>query len=237
MRAIARLDSDLTFPPTSDALDEPNGLLAVGGDLSPERLLAAYRRGIFPWYEEPQPILWWTPDPRSILLPDELHVSRSLKRTLRSDCFRVTTNTCFEKVMAECASLRGDGLGTWIDAEMSDAYSALHALGHAHSVEVFDEPGNLVGGLYGVSIGRAFFGESMFSRVTDASKTALVALVNIASRAGIALIDCQVESEHLNSMGARCISRLDFEQRLAQTVDDEIDAGIWGFSTGSGALL
>lgn len=237
MRAIAHLDSDSTFPPTSEALDEPNGLLAVGGDLSPQRLLAAYRNGIFPWYEAPQPILWWTPDPRSVLFPDELHISRSLKRTLRSGCFRIATNNCFERVMEECASLRGDGLGTWIDDAMIGAYRKLHELGHAHSIEVFDDGENLVGGLYGVSIGRAFFGESMFSRATDASKAALVALVNIAQRGGIGLIDCQVESDHLNSMGARCISRLDFERRLAQTVDEEIDAGIWRFNTGCGALL
>lgn len=237
MRAIARLDDESIFPPTCEALDEPNGLLAVGGDLSPQRLLAAYRNGIFPWYEEPQPILWWTPDPRSVLFPDELHISRSLKRTLRSDCFRIATNNCFSKVMKECASLRGDGLGTWIDDAMISAYGELHELGYAHSIEVFDRRDTLVGGLYGVSIGRAFFGESMFSRVTDASKVALVALVNIAQRGGIALIDCQVESDHLNSMGARCISRLDFERRLEQTVIEEIDAGIWHLDTGCGALL
>ncbi|NND68423.1 MAG: leucyl/phenylalanyl-tRNA--protein transferase [Halioglobus sp.] len=237
MRATPRLDDDAAFPPTCEALDEPNGLLAVGGDLSPARLLSAYRRGIFPWYEEPQPILWWTPDPRSILIPAELHLSRSLKRTLRSDCFRVSANACFEAVMKECASLRGDGLGTWIDDAMISAYGELHALGYAHSIEVFDRRDNLVGGLYGVSLGRAFFGESMFSLESDASKVALVALVNIAQHGGIALIDCQVESDHLNSMGARCVSRLDFERRLAHTVDEEIDAGIWRFSAGCGALL
>ncbi len=237
MRAIARLDEDLTFPPTGEALEEPNGLLAVGGDLSPQRLLAAYRLGIFPWYEEPQPILWWTPDPRSVLFPDELHISRTLRRTLRSDCFHVRADSRFDAVLEGCASLRGDGLGTWIGDAMITAYKALHTLGYAHSIEVFDREDHLVGGLYGVCIGRAFFGESMFSRVADASKVALVALVNIAQRGGIRLIDCQVESDHLNSLGARCISRLDFERCLAQTVEEETNAGIWRLSTGCGALL
>ncbi|MDX1732764.1 MAG: leucyl/phenylalanyl-tRNA--protein transferase [Halioglobus sp.] len=237
MRAIRRLDGDSDFPPTSEALDSPNGLLAVGGDLSPQRLLQAYRLGIFPWYEEPQPVLWWTPDPRSVLFPDELHVSRTLRRTLRRDDYRLAVDTRFERVMRECACLRGDGLGTWIDEQMIAAYGALHTMGLAHSIEVSDAKGSLVGGLYGVALGGAFFGESMFSRRTDTSKIALVALVDIARRGGLQMIDCQVESEHLNTMGARCISRLDFEARLAQTIDIAVDSDIWHLPGTCGGLL
>jgi leucyl/phenylalanyl-tRNA--protein transferase len=237
MRQIRRLDNDRDFPPSSEALDYPNGLLAVGGGLSPERLISAYRRGIFPWYEEPQPVLWWTPDPRSVLFPDELHVSRTLRRTLRADRFALAVDKQFTRVMRECAQLRGDGLGTWIDEDMTAAYSALHRRGHAHSIEVLDGHGHLVGGLYGVALGRVFFGESMFSRVSDASKVALVALVSILRRGGFHMIDCQVESDHLNSLGARNIGRLDFERRLAQTVDIEADAAIWRLPASCGALL
>jgi leucyl/phenylalanyl-tRNA--protein transferase len=237
MRQIRRIDNARDFPPSCDALDYPNGLLAVGGDLSPENLLAAYRRGIFPWYEEPQPILWWTPDPRSVLFPDEIHISRSLRKTLRRDGFRLALDTSFEAVMHECAQLRGDGLGTWIDRDMVRAYCALHRLGYAHSIEVMDDGGSLVGGLYGVALGRVFFGESMFSKVADASKVALVALCHILRRGGFELIDCQVESEHLNTMGARNIGRLDFERRLAQTIDMETDPGIWELPGTCGGLL
>ena len=235
MRAIPRLDSD--FPPSCEALDDPNGLLAVGGELTPQRLLAAYRRGIFPWYEEPQPVLWWTPDPRSILLPDELHLSRSLRKTLRANAFHLAVDGQFTRVMGECAQLRGDGLGTWIDDDMTAAYSLLHAQGIAHSVEVLDRDGALVGGLYGVALGRVFFGESMFSRTSDASKVALVALVDILRRGEFQLIDCQVESAHMNSLGAHNINRLDFERRLAQTVDIATDAGIWTLPATCGDLL
>jgi len=237
MRKVLRLDIDSEFPPSCEALEYPNGLLAVGGGLSPERLLAAYRRGIFPWYEEPQPVLWWTPDPRSVLFPDELHISRSLRKTLRRDHFRLAVDQQFTRVMHECAQLRGDGLGTWIDNDMVAAYTTLRELGYAHSVEVCDTSGALVGGLYGVALGQVFFGESMFSRVTDASKVALVALVDILRRGGFTMIDCQVESDHLNSLGARTIDRLDFEQRLAQTVDIKIEPGIWQLPATSGGLL
>ena len=237
MRAIRRLDYGTDFPPTSEALDYPNGLLAVGGDLSPTRLLAAYRRGIFPWYADPQPILWWTPDPRSILLPENLHVSRSLRKTLRANAYRLAADTRFEEVMRACAQLRGDGLGTWIDDAMVEAYSALHSMGHAHSIEVFDTQGRLAGGLYGVALGGVFFRESMFSRRSDASKVALVALAQIMLRHGLRMIDCQVESEHLNSMGAHNVSRLDFERRLAQTIDIEIAADIWHLPATCGGLL
>ena len=237
MRQIRQLFPGDHFPPTSEALDYPNGLLAVGGGLSPERLLDAYSRGIFPWYDEPQPVLWWTPDPRSILLPGELHVSRSLRKTLRRDAFLLQIDRRFERVMRECAVLRGDGLGTWIGQDMIDAYCELHRLGHAHSIEVLDREGRLVGGLYGVAIGRVFFGESMFSRVSDASKVAMVALVDILRRGAFAMIDCQVETDHLNSLGARNVSRLDFERRLAQTIGVEPEPGAWVLPASCGGLL
>ena len=237
MRRIRRLDNDSDFPPTSEALDDPNGLLAVGSDLTPQRLLAAYRRGIFPWYEEPQPVRWWTPDPRSVLFPQALHISRSLRKTLRRNALYLAVDQQFTRVMHECAQLRGDGLGTWIDDAMITAYSELQAQGHAHCIEVLEEDGALVGGLYGVALGRVFFGESMFSRVTDASKVALVALVDILRRGGFQMIDCQVESDHLNSLGACNINRLDFERRLAQTIDIETDPGIWHLPTTCGGLL
>jgi leucyl/phenylalanyl-tRNA--protein transferase len=237
MRPILRLEKDSDFPPSSEALDYPNGLLAVGGELTTQRLLAAYRQGIFPWYEEPQPVLWWTPDPRSVLFPDELHISRSLRKTLRRDKFHLAVDSQFARVMGECAQLRLDGLGTWIDDDMIAAYCTLQALGFAHSIEVLDEDGVLLGGLYGVALGQVFFGESMFSRASDASKVALVALVSILRRRGFQMIDCQVETDHMNSLGARTIKRLDFERRLAQTVDIETDAGTWQLPATCGDLL
>jgi leucyl/phenylalanyl-tRNA--protein transferase len=237
MLQIQRLAPGSDFPPTSEALEYPNGLLAVGGDLSPQRLISAYRNGIFPWYEEPQPVLWWTPDPRSVLLPDELHISRSLRKTLRKNTFRLAIDRQFTRVMHECAQLRGDGLGTWIDHEMIAAYSTLQEQGIAHSIEVTDADGLLVGGLYGLALGQVFFGESMFSRASDASKVAMVALVDILRRGGFKLIDCQIESDHLNSLGAHNIKRLDFERRLAQTVDVETDPGIWRLPDTCGDLL
>ena len=225
------------FPPTSAALEEPNGLLAVGGDLSRERLLNAYRRGIFPWFQEPQPILWWTPDPRSVLFPADLHISRSLRKTLRRNEFRLAVDSAFRAVMLGCAEPRADGGGTWIGESMLAAYTDLHRSGEAHSVEVYDTAGDLVGGLYGVVVGGAYFGESMFSRRSDASKVALVGLASLARRAGIGVIDCQVESEHLNSMGAKNVRRLDFEALLAQTVDMELNPGTWTLPESCGELL
>ena len=225
------------FPPSREALEYPNGLLAAGGELTPARLLSAYRRGIFPWYEEPQPVLWWTPSPRAVLFPAELHISRSLRRVLRRDSFALATDTAFGEVMAACAEPRRDTLGTWIGRDMLAAYIALHREGHAHSVEVLDGTGQLVGGLYGVALGGVFFGESMFSRQPDASKVALVALVDILSRGGFGLIDCQVGNPHLTSLGARDIDRLDFEARLAQNVGNEVDPGIWSLPGTCGALL
>lgn len=237
MRPIRQLHTGDSFPPTSEALEYPNGLLAVGGDLTPARLLAAYRRGIFPWYEQPQPVLWWSPDPRSVLLPDKLHISRSLLKTLRKNRFKLAVDQRFETVMRKCAQLRADGLGSWIGDDMLAAYCDLHHIGHAHSVEVLDADGELVGGLYGIALGRAYFGESMFSTVSDASKVALVALLDILNRGGFELIDCQVESDHLNSLGAENMSRLDFERLLAQTVDIDHDPEIWRLPATCGELL
>lgn len=237
MQRVPFLDRDDDFPPTSEALRYPNGLLAAGGDLCAQRLLAAYRRGIFPWYEAPQPVLWWTPDPRSVLFPSELHISRSLRKTLRANALYLSIDTQFARVMRNCAALRRAGAGTWIDEDMVAAYTDLHGLGLAHSVEISDEAGELVGGLYGVALGRVFFGESMFSRVTDSSKIALVALVDILRRGEFHMIDCQVENDHLNSLGARRINRLDFEQRLEQTVGVATHDDIWQLPASCGDLL
>ncbi len=237
MRYLRQLQGGEEFPPTSEALDYPSGLLAVGGDLTPQRLIAAYRRGIFPWYEEPQPVLWWTPDPRSVLFPERLHISRSLRKTLRSNRFRLAVDQRFEQVMRECAQPRADGLGTWIGADMIGAYCDLHAIGHAHSIEVLDLEGELVGGLYGIALGRAFFGESMFSRVSDASKVAVVALMDIMRRGGFRLVDCQVESRHLNSLGAQNLNRAEFERLLDETIDVAHDQNVWQLPLACGELV
>ncbi|MBT8442222.1 MAG: leucyl/phenylalanyl-tRNA--protein transferase [Gammaproteobacteria bacterium] len=201
-----------SFPDPRLALSEPDGLLAVGGDLAPERLLAAYRRGIFPWYQDDQPILWWSPNPRAVLFPAEMRISRSLRRTLRRNTFDVSVNQDFAGVIAGCAAER-DQTGTWITEDMLQAYTTLHRSGHAHSIETWHD-GKLVGGLYGVSIGGVFFGESMFARATDASKVALTQLTAMRRDMGIELIDCQVASAHLASLGARQISRTDFQAQL-----------------------
>jgi leucyl/phenylalanyl-tRNA--protein transferase len=237
MRRVPFLHGQADFPPSCEALENPNGLLAAGGDLSVPRLLAAYRRGIFPWYEAPQPILWWTPNPRSVLFPDELRISRSLRKTLKSNAFGLHADKQFAAVMQECAKPRREAGGTWIGEEMLAAYVGLHTMGFAHSVEVTDQDGTLVGGLYGVALGQIFFGESMFSRVADTSKVALVALVHILRRGSFQMIDCQVENNHLNSLGARNIDRLDFEQRLAQTVGVGTDSDIWQLPASCGDLL
>ncbi len=206
-------EQDLDFPPVEQA--SPDGLLAVGGDLRPERLLKAYRHGIFPWYSDDQPILWWSPDPRAVLFPDKLHISRSLKRSLRPNLFSVTLDRCFRDVMQQCAGPRPqypDG-GTWITAEMLKAYTCLHERGYAHSVETWKD-GQLVGGLYGVALGGAFFAESMFTRVPDASKVALVLLVRQLQTWGFRLIDCQQSSPHVMSFGAEEIPRREFLDHL-----------------------
>ena len=237
MQPLTHLSAGTDFPPSCEALEDPNGLLAVGGGLSSQRLISAYRRGIFPWYETPQPILWWTPEPRSVLFPSELHISHSLRKTLKKNRFHLDVDQRFAQVMYACATTRRDGVGTWIDEDMIAAYGRLHQQGLAHSVEILDEDGTLVGGLYGVSLGRVFFGESMFSLVSNASKVAFVALVDILLRAGFYLIDCQLESSHLTSLGARSIKRCDFEQYLKRAVDDHVGREIWTLPLTCGELL
>lgn len=196
----------LPFPDVENAECEPAGLLAVGGDLTPQRLINAYRHGIFPWYCTGQPILWWAPDPRLVLFPEQLHISRSLRKTLRRGVLIPTLDSAFSQVIRACAGPRRDGTGTWLVADMVQAYERLHELHLAHSVEVWED-GALVGGLYGVAMGRVFFGESMFSHRSDASKIALVHLVQCLEKWGYQLIDCQVRTEHLVSMGAQEIPR------------------------------
>lgn len=206
-------DNDCIFPPVSMALQEPDGLLAAGGDLSVERLTAAYQQGIFPWYEEDQPILWWSPNPRMVLLPDQIHISKSLKKLLKNNPFTVTFNQHFSAVIEACSMPRNYTDQTWITEEMQDAYTELHAHQLAHSVEVWKGE-KLVGGLYGVAIGQVFFGESMFSTVSNASKVALSSLCLAAKSRGYQLIDCQVSNPHLKSMGAEEIARERFIEYL-----------------------
>ncbi|MHC6226255.1 leucyl/phenylalanyl-tRNA--protein transferase [Pseudomonas sp. X10] len=207
----------LTFPPLEKALHDPNGLLAAGGDLSAERLEQAYRHGCFPWYQDGQPILWWSPDPRTVLFPDELHVSRSLAKLLRQGRYQVSFDTDFAGVIAACAAPRSYSDGTWITESMQAAYCQLHQRGIAHSVEVRQE-GELIGGLYGLAMGRLFFGESMFSRADNASKVGFVTLVEQLKQSGFVLVDCQMPTEHLHSFGARAISRASFADYLARYV-------------------
>jgi leucyl/phenylalanyl-tRNA--protein transferase len=211
---LSSSDAPDAFPPVERALADPPGLLAAGGDLAPARLLAAYRNGIFPWYSPGQPVLWWSPDPREVLPVGALHVSRSLARTLRRAHFSVSIDTDFAAVIDACAAPRARSPGTWITPEMRTAYLRLHALGAAHSVEV-RRGTELVGGIYGVAVGRAFSGESMFSRATDASKIALVALAEWCRGRGHALIDCQLPSAHLRSLGSRPMPRAEFLAYLA----------------------
>lgn len=215
---IPWLRKDTPFPPIERALRQPNGLLCAGGDLSSQRLLDAYRRGIFPWYGEGEPILWWCPDPRQVLFTDELHISRSLRRRLNRRRFEIRYDTAFRDVMLGCAAPRPKQDGTWITPEMIEAYCALHAMGYAHSVEAWLD-GELAGGIYGVQIGRMFFGESMFSRATDASKVALVHLIARLRHMGVPLMDCQQETLHTTSLGARPIPRAEFIAWLQRLVD------------------
>ncbi len=222
---VYRLSRRLIFPDPAEA--DPSGLLAVGGDLSLRRLLLAYSMGIFPWYTEGEPILWWSPDPRLILEPADLKVSKSLKRVLKKRAFAVTMDRCFEQVIRKCATVsRRHEQGTWITPAMITAYCRLHSAGFAHSVEAWAD-GRLVGGLYGVSLGRAFFGESMFSEAADASKTALVYLVRALATWEINLIDCQVRTEHLVRMGAREIPRSEFLLRLREALRHQTRRGQW----------
>ena len=208
----------LTFPALDKALRDPNGLLAAGGDLSPERLIAAYRHGCFPWYQDGQPLLWWSPDPRTVLFPGELHVSRSLRKALRQGHYRVSFDQAFAEVIRACAAPRTYADGTWITTPMQDAYVELHRRGIAHSVEVW-QGDELVGGLYGLAMGRLFFGESMFSRADNASKVGFVTLVEHLQAWDFELIDCQMPTQHLHSFGARAISRRDFADHLQRFLD------------------
>ncbi|HTS55367.1 MAG TPA: leucyl/phenylalanyl-tRNA--protein transferase [Burkholderiales bacterium] len=212
------LERNGDFPPVEQALRRPNGLLAAGGDLSPERLLRAYRRGIFPWFSEGEPILWWSPNPRMVLVPGELKIARSLAKTLRKADFEVRADSAFERVIQACAEPRPRQRGTWITAAMQAAYTRLHGLGVAHCVETW-RGGELIGGLYGLALGRMFYGESMFSRASDASKIALVYLARQLERWNFGLIDCQMNTPLLASFGAREIARPQFTRRVAELVN------------------
>jgi leucyl/phenylalanyl-tRNA---protein transferase len=220
MRTITWLsahDAPEWFPPPEQALEEPAGLLAAGGDLSPQRLVAAYRRGIFPWYSPGQPVLWWSPDPRAVLFPEEFRCTRSLAKSLRNAGFFLSVNQDFAGVVDGCAAPRAASPGTWITSEMRAAYLALHRLGYAHSIEVHHS-GHLSGGLYGVRLGGVFFGESMFSLRRDASKAALAHLVALCRHNNLAVIDCQLPSRHLETLGVRSIPRVQFQALLQEHV-------------------
>ena len=220
------LSDDDPLPPVDGALRRPNGLLAAGGGLSVRRLVDAYSRGCFPWFSEGEPVLWWSPDPRMVLVPAELHVPKSLARRMRRGDVTVTSDLAFADVIAACAEPRDDQGGTWITDEMVAAYLALHAAGHAHSIEAWQD-GLLVGGLYGVALGRAFFGESMFTRVPDASKIALVTLVAQLQRWEFGMIDCQMKTQHLARFGAREIPRAAFLRQLDVLVAQDAPPAPW----------
>ena len=223
------------FPPLEEATVE--GLLAIGGDLSSERLLAAYRKGIFPWYNPGQPILWWSPDPRTVLYPSRLRISRSLRKTLRHSHFHITTDTAFDRVIVECAESKRDGTvaSTWITTDMRSAYLNLYRLGYAHSVETWQH-NRLVGGLYGVAIGGIFFGESMFSVARDASKVALAGLVSQLLQLEFRLIDCQLPSTHLFSLGAQSIPRMEFVEELQLGINTKQMSIPWELAIDAGDL-
>ncbi len=226
-------DPQAPFPPVEMALRDPDGLLALGGDLSPERLLRAYRLGIFPWYSAGQPILWWSPNPRMVMRPVDLKLSRSLRKSLRKGLFTITLNQAFNAVTAGCAEPRDDGRGTWLSGEMRQAYGQLHSLGYAHSIEAWQDD-QLVGGLYGIALGRVFFGESMFARVTDASKVAFAHLVRQLARWNFELIDCQVHTSHLASLGATTMSRHAFTEQLNRLATAPNHSGPWQFDVDLG---
>lgn len=218
---VASIDGNCDFPEISSALREPNGLIAIGGDLSVTRLLSAYRQGIFPWFSEGEPILWWSPDPRMVLFPSELKMTGSLKKTLRKQKFEVRFNTAFREVISACShTLRSGQDGTWITQDIIDAYCALHEAGYAISAESWLD-GKLAGGCYGVKIGSMFYGESMFHHVTDASKIAFVSLVDHLKNQGVGMIDCQMKTAHLASLGAREINRTEFIKKLAILCNNE----------------
>lgn len=212
---VASIDGDCDFPPLSQALTEPNGLIAIGGDISFSQLLSAYQQGIFPWFSEGDPIMWWSPSPRMVLYPDELNISRSLAKTLKNSPFEIRFNTIFREVISACSNTaRGGQLGTWITEEIINAYCALHDAGYAICAECWLD-NQLVGGCYGVKIGNMFYGESMFHHVSNASKVAFVKLVEKLKDEGIGLIDCQMKTAHLASLGAREIERDDFIKQLS----------------------
>lgn len=221
---LFRLSRDFIFPPAG--LARSDGLLCIGGDLSPGRLVLAYENGIFPWFSDNDPILWWSPDPRLVLFPDKVHVSKSLKKALRKNRFEIRVNTCFESVIRACSQPRDVDTGTWLVDEMIDAYVTLHQKGFAHSIEAWSD-GRLAGGLYGISLGRCFFGESMFSKQTDASKIALVTLAAHLTRHRFDLIDCQIASDHLSSMGAVEISRANFLKQIQTSVKKKVSPSLW----------
>jgi len=215
---VVALESDTPFPPLQAALQHPNGLLAIGGDLTPQRLLDAYARGIFPWFSPEEPILWWSPDPRMVIFPNELKISRSLAKRLKKTDYEVRFDSAFRRVMQACSQTPREGQnGTWIVPDMIAAYYRLHELGYAHSAETWID-GELAGGLYGVKLGRMFYGESMFHRVTDASKIAFVHMVRRLQQQGVGMIDCQMHTSHLASLGAREIPRAEFSQKLTELV-------------------
>ena len=215
------------FPPVERALLEPNGLLAAGGDLSPQRLLEAYRHGIFPWYSEGEPILWWSPDPRMVFATDRIHVAARLRRWLRGCDWRIAADHAFAQVLRACAAPRRGHAGTWITRQMFEAYLRLHELGHAHSVEVRDAGGTLVGGIYGVALGRMFFGESMFSATTNGSKVALIALCRALHGWGFPWVDAQVASSHLTTLGAFEMPRRLFVDQVRRLCSEPVASGSW----------
>lgn len=226
------LTSRLYFPPLEDALAEPNGLLAAGGDLSPERLIKAYRCGIFPWFNENETILWWSPDPRMVLFPNELKVSRSLNKTMEKRDYEIRVDSAFNQVMRACAAPRKRQSGTWIHSDMISAYTILHEMGLAHSVETWID-GELKGGLYGITQGKMFFGESMFFKVNNASKIAFVHLVKQLEKWNYSMIDCQMKTAHLASFGAREIPRKEFSYRLKESVNYPNQIEKWNFDNES----
>ena len=226
---IPWLERHTPFPSVEKALRHPNGLLAAGADLSTERLLAAYRNGIFPWFSEAEPLLWWSPDPRMVLFTAELKVSRSLAKSTRNRGYEVRIDSAFAQVLEGCAGPRREQPGTWLGAGMRAAYLRLHRLGYAHSFETWLD-GALVGGLYGMAIGRMFYGESMFSRATDASKVALAALAAELRARGFPIIDCQMNTRHLASLGAREVRRSDFLHRVSALVNYSEPPGRWQFT-------
>jgi leucyl/phenylalanyl-tRNA---protein transferase len=223
--SIYQLGKELVFPHPEEAED---GLLAIGGDLCAQRLINAYSAGIFPWYNKEEPILWWSPDPRSVLFPDELVVSKSMQQLFRKSAFRVTLDTCFQEVVHACARVRyKDRTDTWINDEIIEAYTNLHKMGIAHSVEVWDQEGSLCGGLYGVALGKVYFGESMFHTRSNASKYGFITLVKLLQKHGYELIDCQVHNSHLESLGATLVPRNIFLSLLEEQVNQAGDYGLW----------